>query len=195
MLTSDVLILPQRPLCMQALVEAADAMGVSPPRLDELDEIRAFASRLIAHKVASRAAYAGALAVQPFALLVCREAGRIAGVMGQLFLRRQGVEAVLAGCFDGVDLDPALLTHEGERPIAGYIWGVAADSKPAAKAVFAASNEIRYRFFPTLTVFTRAVTPVGRHISVSRYGYRPLRWNADDVLVREPVAVNLEHAA
>ena len=40
-----------------------------------------------------------------------------------------------------------------------------------------------------------AVTPVGRHISISRYGYRPLRSADDDILVREPTAAMLETAA
>jgi hypothetical protein len=197
MLPTNVLLLNHRPRRMQALVDVALGMGVSPPRPDELEEIREFAGRLMDHTVASADVYANALSVQPFSLLVCREEGRIAGVMAQLFLRREGVEQVMRGRFDGCGLDPALLTHEGERPVAGYIWGVAADSKTASKAVFAASNAIRYEFFPTLTVFTKAVTPVGRHISISRYGYRALRHADDDILVREPAvaAVGLEVAA
>jgi hypothetical protein len=195
MFPADPVILTQRPLHMQALLDVALEMGVTPPRADELEDIRAFAGRLMQHTVAPAEVYASALAIQPFALLVRREAGRIAGVMAQLFLRRRGVDQVMSGRFDGCGLDPSLLTHEGERPVAGYIWGVAADSKTASQAVFAASNAIRYRFFPTLTVFTRAVTPVGRHISISRYGYRPLRSANDDTLVREPIATGLEAAA
>src|SRR3569623_886789 len=98
MLAATPVILNQRRLHMQALLDVALQMGVTPPRADELEDVAAFAGRLMQNAVAPAEIYAGALAVQPFALLVRREQGRIAGVMAQLFLRREGVEQVMRGC-------------------------------------------------------------------------------------------------
>jgi len=48
------------------------------------------------------------------------------------------------------------------------------------------SKRVRELLFADLTIFTKAVTPVGRHTALNRHGYQPLRRPDDDLLIRLP---------
>jgi hypothetical protein len=180
-------------LFSEQILAVAAARGCSPPDLAELVEGRELATELMDHEVAPLAVYLAVQAVQPSALFVYRQEGRIAGVFGALFLSQPAVERILSGRFDALNPDLSLLTRDGERPALAYSWGVAARTKVAGAAVLGAAGDVTRTLFPEITAFTRAVTGAGRHIALKRYGYRPLRGPEDDLLVKEPAI--LEHAA
>jgi hypothetical protein len=159
---------------------------MAPPTLAELPEARALAQTLMDHEVVSEATLARVLAIQPASTLVYKEGGKITGVSGQLMLTPQTFHIMLAGKFDALDVDTELLARDGDLISLGYGWGIAASSKPAANAVSWVGRTMRLRLYTHIAGFTRAVTPVGRHIALKRYGYEPLRHADDDLMISLP---------
>jgi hypothetical protein len=192
--TPRVGLAPQPPLRIAEVIAVSAPFGATPAKAGDLPEAQALATRLMEHKVASLETYLRVQAIQPAAVLVAKEAGRVTGVAGLLFLRRAGVDQILAGEFDALDPADDLLTHEGECPVALYAWGVAAATKLGGQAILGGGRAVRLQLFPTITGFTRAVTGAGRHVALTRYGYRPLRHADDDLMVSEP-ALAAEKAA
>lgn len=181
-----VVLMSQPPLVLARVIEVSSPYGISPVSAEDLPQAQDLATRLMEHKVASLETYLRVQAVQPASVLVSKEEGRLTGVVGMLFLRQAGVDQILEGAFDALDPDSDLLTHEGECPIALYAWGVAASTKTGGQAILGGGGAIRQGLFPTITGFTRAVTGAGRHVALTRYGYRPLRHADDDLMVSEP---------
>jgi hypothetical protein len=182
----SVYLAPQPPLVLSRVIEVSAPHGAIPATADDLPEAQDLATRLMEHKVASLETYLRVQQVQPAAVLVSRDEGRIAGVVGMLFLRPAGVEQILDGVFDALDPPTEVLTAEGESPAALYAWGVAASTKVGSQAILVGGRAVRLDLFPTITGFTRAVTGAGRHVALTRYGYRPLRHPDDEMMVSEP---------
>ncbi len=184
----------QPPLILARLIAVSAPFGVVPATPDDLPQAQTLASRLMGHKVASLGTYLRVQSVQPAAVLVSKAQGQVTGVMGILFLRQEAVDQLLDGVFDALDPDINLLTVEGETPVAAYAWGVAVADKTAGQAVLGAGNAVKQQLFPTITSFTRTVTGAGRHVALTRYGYRPLRHSDDDLMVSEPRLVSVQAA-
>lgn len=182
----SVHLAPQPPLVLSRVIEVSSPHGAVPAAPEDLAPAQALATLLMEHKVASLETYLRVQKVQPAAVLVAKDEGRIAGVVGLLFLRPAGVEQILDGVFDALDPPTELLTAEGERPAALYAWGVAASTRAGSQAILGGGRAVRLELFPTITGFTRAVTGAGRHVALTRYGYRPLRHAEDDLMVSEP---------
>jgi hypothetical protein len=160
--------------------------GMAPPTEAELPEARALAQKLMDHKVVGIETLIAVLSIQPASSLIYKEDGRITGVSGQLMLTPEAFHVMLAGQFDATDVDTNLLAREGDLVSLGYGWGIAGSTKPAANAVSWVGRTMRLRLFPHIAGFTRAVTPVGRHIALNRYGYQPLRHADDDLMISLP---------
>jgi len=173
-----------------AMVEVALEAGLRPAVGDEIGVARDLAAELMKHEVVSIETILAVQAIQPAAMLVFEDGERITGVFGQLLLRPSAVRPLFDGAFDALNVDTDFLTRAGEPAALGYAWGLAASTKRAAASLILHGQLVRRRLFPNLTIFTRAVTPVGRHIALNRYGYQPLRHADDDLLIRlpEPIA-------
>jgi hypothetical protein len=174
----------------EAMVEVAREAGLRPAVGDEITTARDLAAELMKHEVVSIETILAVQAIQPAAMLVFDDGQQITGVFGQLLLRPSAVRPLFDGAFDALNVDTDFLTRAGEPAALGYAWGLAASTKRAAASLILHGQLVRRRLFPNLTIFTRAVTPVGRHIALNRYGYQPLRHPDDDLLIRlpEPVA-------
>jgi hypothetical protein len=177
---------PSYRLDAEAMRQVATEVELAPPEDHEIEAARKLASDLMQHEVVSLQTLLAVREIQPAALLVFRDHGEITGVFGQLLLRPAAVPPLFEGDFDALDVDIDYLSREGELVALGYAWGIAASSKRAAAALISHGQLVRRRLFPDLTIFTRAVTPVGRHIALNRYGYQPLRNPDDDLLIRLP---------
>ncbi|HEX3407623.1 MAG TPA: hypothetical protein VHS81_10335 [Caulobacteraceae bacterium] len=169
-----------------AMLAVAEMVGMAAPTDDEMPVARELAATLMAQEVVSVANLRAVQAIQPAATLVYRQDGKVVGVAGQLLLRPCAVRQLFDGVFDAMNVDTDCLSRPGEMPALGYCWGVAASTKPAAGAVIGFSKRVRELLFADLTIFTRAVTPVGRHTALNRHGYVPLRRPDDDLLIRLP---------
>jgi hypothetical protein len=158
------------------------------PSIAELYIAQDLAGTLMEHKVVSVDTLIEVQEVQPTMTLVFKEDGVITGVTGNLLLRPNAVEPLLAGQFDAVNVNLDYLCRDGDPVALGYAWGVAATTKPAGKAVVTVGGLWRRQLLPNLATFTRAVTPIGRHIALTRHGYQPLRHPDDELMIGLPSA-------
>ena len=170
----------------EAMTAVALEAGMVPAAEDEIAVARQLAADLMQHDVVSIGTLQAVRAIQPAAMLVYKEDGRVTGVFGQLVLRPSAIRRIFEGDFDALDVDTEYLSRAGEIAGLGYAWGLAASTKRAAASLILHGQLVRARLFPDLTIFTRAVTPVGRHIALNRYRYQPFRRPDDDLLIRLP---------
>ena len=170
----------------EAMTAVALEAGMVPADEDEIAVARQLAADLMQHDVVSIGTLQAVRAIQPAAMLVYKEDGRVTGVFGQLVLRPSAIRRIFEGDFDALDVDTDYLSRAGEIAGLGYAWGLAASTKRAAASLILHGQLVRARLFPDLTIFTRAVTPVGRHIALNRYRYQPFRRPDDDLLIRLP---------
>ena len=170
----------------EAMTAVALEAGMVPADEDEIAVARQLAADLMQHDVVSIGTLQAVRAIQRAAMLVYKEDGRVTGVFGQLVLRPSAIRRIFEGDFDALDVDTDYLSRAGEIAGLGYAWGLAASTKRAAASLILHGQLVRARLFPDLTIFTRAVTPVGRHIALNRYRYQPFRRPDDDLLIRLP---------
>jgi hypothetical protein len=166
-----------------------------PPAGEEVEEACELATRLMAHKVVSSEKVREVQLVQPAATLVFKEDGRVTGLSGQLMMRENAIRPLFDGRFDAVDIDVEFLCCDGELIALGYGWGIAASTKTAGRAIAAFGQSIKARVYDEIPTLTRAVTPVGRHVAQTRYGYVPLRHPDDDLLIMLPSRASERRAA
>src|SRR5580704_5578812 len=164
----------------EAMTAVALEAGMVPAAEEEIAVARQLAADLMQHDVVNIGTLQAVRAIQPAAMLVYKEDGRVTGVFGQLVLRPSAIRRIFEGDFDALDVDTEYLSRAGEIAGLGYAWGLAASTKRAAAALILHGQLVRARLFPDLTIFTRAVTPVGRHIALNRYRYQPFRRPDDD---------------
>lgn len=153
----------------------------------EFPAARRMAGRRMGHEVSSSRTFRAVQLVQPLSCICFCEGGEITGVIGILLLRPAARPLLASGRFDGVNVDLGLLTRAEEVPAIGYGWGMAASTKPAGAAIIAVTQAFRAGPLAEFVFITKAVTPVGRHVSITRFGYRPLRGPDDDLLINDPV--------
>jgi hypothetical protein len=173
------------------IVDLAKRFDLSPIRQDEFRPVHRLAARLMEHKVTPVDVMARVHAIQPAASVAFREAGEVTGIVGALLLRRTAMDALMHGDFDGAEVDLDLLARADEVPDSAYGWGIAASTKSAGAAISAFGVALMDGPLGALVVVSRAVTPVGRHVCITRFGYRPLRNPDDDLLIRAPLARRL----
>jgi hypothetical protein len=175
------------------LLALSSEYGFSPVRPDEFADVRDMASRLMNHDVSTCETFQAVQALQPASSLCYREDGVITAIMGILLLREPAVAPLMAGAFDGVAVEPDLLSRGDETPAIGYAWGIAATTKAGGAAITAVGMPLRLGPLGELTFVTKAVTGAGRHVAITRFGYEPMRGPDDDMLVSR--VENLRRAA
>lgn len=176
--------------------EVADGMALTAAQYGfravlphEFVAARRMAGRRMGHEVSTARTFRAVQKLQPLSCVCFCEGGAITGVIGILLLREAAAEQLRSGRFDGVNVDLDLLARAGEHPAIGYGWGMAASTKPAGAAIIAVTQAFRAGPLAEFTFITKAVTAVGRHVSITRFGYRPMRGPDDDLLINDPVVV------
>ena len=167
----------------QGMLDVAREYGFSPVEAHEFAVVRDMAARLMNHDVSSIETFAAVQTLQPASSLCFREDGAITAIMGVLLLREPAVGPLMTGAFDGVAVQPELLSRGAEVPAIGYAWGIAATTKTGGAAITAVGMPLRLGPLGTLTFVTKAVTGAGRHVAITRFGYEPMRGPDDDMLV------------
>lgn len=179
--------------CTARMIAAGAALGFAPPAAGEIPEARAMAAKLMDHDVASLETFEAVLAFQPASILVLREEGEIRGVVATLLMREAARPVVVAGAFDGMDFDLALLSRPDDTAACYYAWGIAGSTKTASSAVMALCRALRYDALADINAYAYAATAVGRHVGTTYLGFQPIR-RPDDNLLCSP-AVLKERAA
>jgi hypothetical protein len=175
--TSDIL---------RTTIEVMRTHGYEPVAEGECADVRRMAAALIGPDVASAKTLLAVRRLQSASCLAYRENGEITCVVGYLFLRQSALDDLMAGRFDALKLDVSRLSASNEAPALGYTWGIAGTSHVGARAAYAASAEMRQGAWRNIPFVTRAVTPVGRHIAITRGQFVPLRHPDDDLMIRRP---------
>jgi hypothetical protein len=135
-------------------------------------------------EVASVATFLAVLRLQPAACLALKDGGDLTALAAAMWLRPAAVAQIMEGRFDATCFDLELLSRAEEIPAAGYGWGIAATTKAAGMTLRACTSALRLGPLSPFDFFSRAVTPIGRHVCITRSGYRPLRSPDDDFLFR-----------
>jgi hypothetical protein len=107
--------------------------------------------------------------------------------MGLLLLSDKAVAQMLDGTFDGMDVDTNLLSRGREPPAMGYGWGMAATTPDSSAALRTCVWQVRSVVLGHLSFTATAVTPAGRHVCITRLGYRPMRHPDDSLLISDPI--------
>jgi hypothetical protein len=170
----------------ERMLALVSEFGFAPIESEEFPAVHDMAASLMKHKVSSCDTFKAVQAIQAGSSLGFREDGVVTGIMGVLLLRAPAVDQLMQGRFDGVEVDPDLLSRDDETPAIGYGWGIAATTKAAGAAITAVGMPLRLGPLGAFTFITKAVTGAGRHVAITRFGYRPLRHPDDDLLVSEP---------
>jgi hypothetical protein len=170
-----------------AMLNVAAEFGFRAVAPTEFRAVRSLAARRMKHRVSTCRTFRAVQAIQPASSLCFCEDGVITGLNGVLLLREAAVAQLMSGAFDGLDVDLELLARPGEAPAIGYGWGMAATTKPGGAAVIASTMPLRVGPLGAIPFVTNAVTAVGRHVSITRFGYRPLRGPDDNLLINDPV--------
>ena len=178
---------PQTTISISAsIINLAAYHQMSPVEDNEFPFVHSMAAELMRHDVSTVEVMRDVQRIQPTASLAFREDGVVTGVTGALLLRKSAIHQLRAGEFDGANIDPQLLARPGEPTDLCYGWGIAATTKTAGAAVSAFGVGLMHGPLSGLTVICRAVTPVGRHVCTTRFGYEPLRHADDDLMIRRP---------
>jgi hypothetical protein len=152
-----------------------------------MDDVRRLASRLMGCDVASIEAFALAMRLQPGAVMVRRQDGRLSAVVATLLLRQAAESQLLAGRFDGLSPSEDVLTTGDERPAIYYIWGVVADTMRARWAAVELSRRLRHESLGDLIGYMTAATPAGRRGAIQHLGFRPVGAGPESLLISQPV--------
>jgi hypothetical protein len=186
MFTPADLPAPRYRLDSDAILGAMAGIGLAKPTADDLRAGAALAENLMNHKVVSVETLLAVQAAQPASSLVFKEDGVVTGTTGQLMLRANAIPAFFEDRFSSTVVNLDFLARDGEWIAVGYGWGLAAATPAAREAVMASAQLFRCDLFPHLATFARAVSAVGRHISIAHYHYKPFRHPEDDMLLRLP---------
>lgn len=170
-----------------AICAAFAEFGVSPARLDEIEEARGFAARLIGGEMASAETLAWMHQRTGAALFLARDGGELTGLLAFILLSEEGVRAVWADTFEALQPDPAHVAGPGAPPAGIYNWGVATSRFGAVKRLFGAFELMRRQAVPHLAFFGRPSTKAGWRVTVDHLKFKPLPGSKTGLVWIEPV--------
>jgi hypothetical protein len=161
--------------------------GVSSADLDEIDEARDFAARLIGGKVTSAQTIARVHDRTGAALFLTRDGAELTGLLAFVLLSEQGLTALWADRFDGLEPDPDHVAGDGKPPAAVYNWGIAASRFRAVKRLIDGYQLMRRSAVPHLAFFGRPVTEQGRRLTIDRLQFKPVPGSRTGLVWIEPI--------
>lgn len=148
-------------------------------------EGRALAARLLNEAVASEECFLLIHHAVGAAFLGFYEDAQLTGFMAAFPLNRDGHERVQSGAFDAINLDPLLVSWDGDPPEAYYGWGFVASTKEGGRAVVKASAALHQELFYATPTYARAVTADGLR-ALTSLGFRPVIWADPRLLYLAP---------
>ena len=155
-----------------AIRDVLAAYGAMPAAPDEVPLAQALAARRMKGPVASPEAMEAVRRRSGVGVLVAREGGEIAGVMGFVLLSPIGRASVIADRFDALDPEAADVCSRRDEPAAIYGWGIATISHTATKTLVEAACAMGRQVTPHLRWYMRVVTADGERLIMKRQGWR-----------------------
>lgn len=174
-----------RAFSADALADGLSSLGVKLSNEAECEAAQAIAAELISPNVAAASTLKRVQARTRGAVFSFSEDETVTGVLAIVPLSPAGLAAVEDRSFDPLDPADDHLALPGQ-PLAGaYGWGMAARTRPAARAVVIAT-EAMHKLWPELPFFTRAATPDGERLITGKWGFVHHPRADDDLLVLLP---------
>ena len=118
-----------------------------------------------------------------------------AGALAVIPLRNNGLEALRADRFNGVQPDLDLVARPGEAAAAIYGWGIVGSGPRSRAAVLRAVDRLRRELTFQVPWYCRAATDDGARVILGRLGYAPVPGSASGLFVSEPLSLPLRRAA
>jgi hypothetical protein len=123
-----------------------------------------------------------------------RSVTRIIGLLGFIPLRPEGLVALEADDFDGVDPPLQFVAAPGDLLAAVYGWVFVGSTPRAAATVISGMIAIR-ESLPLIPFYGRCATEEGRRVVTGRMGYVPVPGSRSGLVLNTPVNKELEVAA
>jgi hypothetical protein len=133
--------------------------GLELAQPQDIAEAHALVERLVGPPLASADVMRRIQDRTKASIFVVRQEGRITGVVGELALTPEGMQALTSGAFNGIDPDLAHVAAPGQAVAAFYCWGIAADTRKAAATTIRGVVTAREAVYADLPFFTRAAPP------------------------------------
>lgn len=119
----------------------------------------------------------------------------LAGALAVIPLRIQGLAALAADRFNGVQPDLDLVARPGEAAAAIYGWGIVGAGPRSRAAVLRAVDRLRREITSEVPWYCRAATHDGARVILGRLGYAPVAGSASGLFVSHPLVQPLRRAA
>lgn len=176
-------------------IELFAGVGLKSATREDIGSIHRLAKAMIGGQVADEAAlWRVQSLMHGAALYVYRERGEITGFLAWLPLSPEGVEALIAGLFNGLDPAASHLCAVGAQGGAAYGWGYAGRTRRATAAVIKGTYLARNDMCGAMPFFTRAATADGARILSGRLECLPFR-DIPGLFWSEPTVSPVEKAA
>ncbi len=160
--------------------------GLEPATPADLPAGRALAAELINSEVATSETFAATHAKTGASVFVFRQGIQITGTLGLVPVGPDGLRMICNHSFNPRDPALSLICSPGDPFAALYGWGFAASTRKAAATVVLASMQLRDTVFAGIPCFTRAATPAGARIILTKMGYRPFPGSLTGLLISPP---------
>jgi hypothetical protein len=170
------------------VLRCLSSLDLHPAGRRDIEVARALAAELIGPQVTSVDTFADVHAKTRASVFVYRQDGRITGTLGIVPLRPPGLDAICAGTFDPRRPAGELVCGPTDPFAALYGWGFAARTRKAAAAVVTGSMQLRATVFAAIPCFTRAATPAGARVILSRMGYSPYPGSSSGLLISPAIS-------
>lgn len=190
LLTGEGHLRPDKACCdPQAVIAACAGAGLRPLRPEEVAPARQAATARLGEGIASAACFGAVHELTGGAALFGYDhEAKLSGFLGGFPVRAAAVPQLLAGRFNGVEVDLDLVARPGETPAAWYGWGFTATGRRAAAAVVRGAQTVRDGLFWAVPAFTRAATGDGERVILGRLGYVRLPGSLDASMMWKPAA-------
>ena len=156
----------------EEVYRALAAFGVVPAQMYEICLGREIAASLFKTAIAPTELLKTAHGANRASVFCFREHGALTGFLAVLLLRPSARGLLKSHSFDALAFEPDLLARPGELPAAAYLWGFAALTKTASRAVIAAQACLQTTLFPAIPWYARAASEKGEAILTVKLGYR-----------------------
>jgi hypothetical protein len=170
----------------ESVYRALGAFGVVPAQMYEICLGREIAASLFKTAIAPTELLKAAQGANQASVFCYREHGALTGFLAVLLLRPTARRLLKSNSFDALAFEPDLLARPGERPAAAYLWGFAALTKTASRAVIAAQVCLQTTLFAAIPWYARAASEKGEAILTLKLGYRRAPGPDDAMYLAQP---------
>lgn len=169
--------------------------GIVPLRGADLPAAGELAGASVGPSIVRRADFLAVDAISDCTAFAYVGRDGFAGALAIIPLRSQGLAALRADRFNGVQPDLELVARPGERVAAIYGWGIVGSGPRSRAAVLRSVDRLRRELTFEIPWYCRAATDDGARVILGRLGYAPAQGSASGLFLSPPLSAPLRRAA